>query len=145
MATTRRNITHFSANINGIEVSFSCYTTITRDGLCHTAHCLSHNLTDTKVSHGNRPWENFTYETVLSRAINKLPKSLQEGAREQIIEGKRKEEKERADAMFNSFKKLHEGLTPENKERLANSGIEIHSESDARAVMGLMGLMTLMQ
>lgn len=144
MATTRRNSTHFSANINGIEVSFVCYTTSTRYGFCHTAHCLSHDMTDTKVS-CNRTWETFTYETVLSRAIDKLPKSLQEGAREQIIIGGKKKEEERADAMFNSFKKLHDGLTPENKERLANSGIEIHSEDDARAVMGLMGLMTLMQ
>ena len=46
---------------------------------------------------------------------------------------------------INSFKNLHDKLTPENKERLANSGIEMHSEGDMKSVMGLMGLMTLMQ
>ena len=47
--------------------------------------------------------------------------------------------------MVESFKALHEGLSEENKERLANSGIEINSESDAKAVMGLMALMKIMQ
>ncbi len=47
--------------------------------------------------------------------------------------------------MFQDFKRLHDGLTDENKARLANSGIIIQDEAGARAVMGLMGLMTLMQ
>ena len=47
--------------------------------------------------------------------------------------------------MVKSFEALHSALSPENKERLANSGIEMHSEADVKGVMGLMALMNLMK
>jgi hypothetical protein len=141
------NTQYFTAKVNGEEIEFRCYTTDTRNGFCHTAHYVGwdYSISDTKVSYLNRTWERFTYESVLKRAIGKLPADLQKEVYAQIIEGKAAEEEKRAEDMFNSFKTLHDGLSDENKERLANSGIEIHSESDARGVMGLMGLMNLMQ
>lgn len=147
MATKHYNTQYFSAKVNGEDVTFVCYTTHTRCGFCHTAHLTGwkYNTTDTKVSYYNSTWERFTYESVLSRAIDKLPAAIRQAVRDQIIDGKAAEEKQKAEAMFQSFKSLHDGLNEENKERLANSGIEIHDEADARAVMGLMGLMTLMQ
>jgi len=78
-------------------------------------------------------------------SIEKLPKEVREATYAQIIDGKAAEEEQRAEAMFQSFKSLHDSLNAENKKRLADSGIVMHDEGDARAVMGLMGLMALMQ
>ena len=143
--TQKRNVQEFSAVVDGRTFRFEAYTTSTRNGFCHTVISIDYNTTDTKVSYYNRTWESFCYETALSRAIDKFPARMQDALRRQIIERKSAEESERAEAMFNSFKKLHDGLNDENKARLANSGIVMHDEADARAVMGLMGLMTLMQ
>jgi hypothetical protein len=143
----QRDIQYFTAKVNGNEVTFRCYTTWTRNGFCHTAHYTGwdYSLTDTKASYYNRTWERFTYESVLIRAIDKLPTDVRQQVYDQIIDGKAAEEEKKAEDMFQSFKALHDGLSDENKERLANSGIEMHSESDVRGVMGLMGLMSLMQ
>lgn len=145
MATAKRNIQEFSCKVNGNEYRFKCYTTSTRCGFCHTVVSLDYDVRDTKVSYYNRTWERFTYETALRGMISKFPKGMRGAMTDQIIDGKAAEEEEKAEAMFQGFKKLHDGLNAENKERLANSGITIQSESDARAVMVLMGLMTLMQ
>ena len=147
MAVKQYDVRYFSAKVNGKEIEFRCYTTNTRCGFCHTAHYVGwdYDLTDTKASYYNRTWERFEYESVLKRAIDKLPADIQKEVYAQIIEGKAAEEEKQAEEMVKSFEALHSALSPENKERLANSGIEIHSEEDAHAVMGLMGLMSLMQ
>ena len=147
MAVKQYDIRYFSAKVNGKEIEFRCYTTDTRCGFCHTAHYVGwdYDLTDTKASYYNRTWERFEYESVLKRAIEKLPKEIRQQVYDQIIDGKAAEEEQKAEEMVEKFQKLHEGLSDENKERLANSGIEIHSEGDAKAVMGLMALMSLMQ
>lgn len=149
----QRNIQHFTAKFNGREINFRCYTTWTRNGFCHTAHCTNWDIdiTDTKQSYINRTWERFDYETVLKRAIDKLRKETNltkeviEEIRAQIIDRKAAEEHEKAEAFLGAFTKMYEGLSPENKETLAKSDIEINTEEDAKAVMGLMGLMTLTQ
>lgn len=147
MATKQYDIQYFTANVNGEEIEFRCYTTNTRSGFCHTAHYTGwdYSITDSKIPYLNRTWERFTYESVLKRAIDKLPTDVRQQVYDQIIDHKAAEEEQKAEEQFEAFKKLHDGLTPENKERLANSGIEMHSESDMRSVMGLMGLMSLMQ
>ena len=147
MATKQYNIQYFTAKVNGEEIEFRCYTTNTRCGFCHTAHLMGWNydITDTKASYYNRTWERFTYESVLKRAIEKLPASLQQAVHDQLIDHKAAEEEKQAEEQFEAFKTLHDGLNEENKTRLANSGISINSEGDAKAVMGLMALMTLMQ
>jgi hypothetical protein len=141
------NTKYFTAKVNGEEIEFVCYTTYTRNGFCHTAHLMGwkYNTNDTKQSYINRTWERFDYESVLKRAIGKLPADLQKEVYAQIIEGKAAEEHEKAEAMVKSFEALHSALSTEDKERLANSDIEIHSEEDAHAVMGLMALMNLMK
>jgi hypothetical protein len=138
---------YFTAKVNGKEIEFRCYTTDTRNGFCHTAHYVGwdYDLTDTKASYYNRTWERFEYESVLKRAIEKLPTEIRQQVYDQIIDGKAAEEEQKAEDMFQSFKQLHDGLSEENKERLANSGIEMHSEADVKGVMGLMALMSLMQ
>lgn len=141
------DIQHFTAKVNGKEITFRCHTTNTRTGFCHTAHYTGwdYNLTDTKATYYNRTWERFEYESVLKRAIDKLPEDVRQQVYDQIIDHKAAEEEQKAEEQFQAFKKLHEGLSDENKERLANSGIEIHSESDMKGVMGLMALMSIMQ
>ena len=139
------DIQYFSAKVNGKEIEFRCYTTDTRYGFCHTVQNRTYSVSDTKVSYYNRTWERFTYETALKRAIEKLPKDVQQAVYDQIIDHKAAEEEQKAEEQFQAFKSLHDSLSDENKERLANSGIEMHSESDVKGVMGLMALMTLMQ
>ena len=143
----QRDIQYFTAKVNGNEVTFRCYTTWTRNGFCHTAHYTGwdYSLTDTKASYYNRTWERFEYESVLKRAIDKLPTEIRQQVYDQIIDGKAAEEEQKAEEQFEAFKNLHESLSDENKERLANSGIEMHSEEDMRGVMGLMALMRIMQ
>lgn len=141
------NIQHFTAKVNGEEITFRCHTTDTRSGFCHTAHLMGwdYDITDTKASYCNRTWERFDYESVLKRAIEKLPADIQQAVYDQLIDHKAAEEEKKAEEFLESFGKLHSSLSPENKERLANSGIQINSESDARGVMGLMALMSIMQ
>ena len=147
----QRDIQYFTAKVNGKEYEFRCYTTWTRNGFCHTVQNRTFNVSDTKVSYLNRTWERFTYESALNRAIDKLlketylSKEVVEEIRAQIIDGKAAEEEQKAEEQFEAFKNLHDRLSPENKERLANSGIEIQSEGDMKSVMGLMGIMALMQ
>lgn len=147
----QRDIQYFTAKVNGKEYEFRCYTTWTRNGFCHTVQNRTFSVSDTKVSYLNRTWERFTYESALNRAIDKLlketylSKEVVEEIRAQIIDGKAAEVEEECNRDLEAFKNLHDKLTPENKERLANSGIEMHSEGDMKSVMGLMSLMTLMQ
>lgn len=147
MAVKQYDIQHFTAKVNGEEITFRCYTTDTRSGFCHTAHLMgwSYDITDTKASYYNRTWERFEYESVLKRAIEKLPKDLQQPVYDQIIDHKAAEEEKKADEMVLAFDELHSKLSDENKALLANSGIEIHSEEDAKSVMGLMAMMSLLQ
>jgi len=141
------NTQYFTAKVNGEEITFVCYTTYTRVGFCHTAHLTGwkYTATDTKQTYYNRTWERFDYESVLKRAIEKLPKDIQQAVYDQLIDRKAAEEHEKAEAFIKSFEASYNALTPENKERLANSGIEVHTEGEAKAVAGLVGLMNLMQ
>ena len=141
------NVQYFTAKVNGKEIEFRCYTTNTRCGFCHTAHYVGwdYSLTDTKASYYNRTWERFDYESVLKRAIDKLPKDVRQQVYDQLIERKAAEEHEKAEAFIKSFESSYNALSTENKERLANSGIEVHTEGQAKAVAGLVGLMNLMQ
>jgi len=147
MASKQYDIQYFTAKVNGEEIEFRCYTTNTRCGFCHTAHLMGwkYDITDTKASYYNRTWERFEYESVLKRAIEKLPNDIQQAVYDQIIDHKAAEEEKQAEDMFNSFKVLYDGLSEENKERLANSGIEITNTAQAKGVMGLMALMQIMQ
>ena len=139
MARKAKNYTYFEAEVNGTHYEFKCWGT-------YGSHmCEDQDGRRSRYSYGNRPWESFRFETVLSQAIKKCPKVDQPELTAVLIEGTARKERERCDQQLADFKRLHDGLSQENKDRLANSGIVVHDESDVRAVMGLMGLMTLMQ
>ena len=147
MAVKQYNVQYFTAKVNGKEIEFRCYTTDTRCGFCHTAHYVGweYGINDTKVSYYNRTWERFEYESVLKKAIDKLPSDVRQQVYDQIIDGKAAEEEQKAEEQVKAFENLYNGLNEENKARLANSGIEMHSGADVKGVMGLMALMSLMQ
>lgn len=142
--TKHYNTEEFSCKIGGVTYTFTAYTTNTKSGFCHTVISNDMNVSPVKVSYSNRTWESFRYETVLRRMIKKYPQAMREEMTRQLIDGEAAKEEEKANALFDSFKRLHDGLSDENKKRLQNLP-PMQSEGDARAVMGLMGLMTLMQ
>ena len=131
-------MTTFTATINGVDYNFDCYTTDTRNGFCH--HCIS-NGEHSRISYYNRTWESFRYETVLRHAIEKYPKKMREELTAQLITHTSKAEKEKAEKQLDDFKAQYDQLTPENKERLANSGIEINSAEQADGVISMMKMM----
>ena len=144
--TRHYNTQDFTAVIDGERVTlFHCYTTDTRNGFAHHAVSTYFGATDTRQSYYNRTWERFRYESVLCSAIKKLPKRVQETAYAQIIEGKAVEEQEKTEQFIEKFGKLYETLTPENKESLAKSGIEINTEEDAKTAMAIMQFMHILQ
>lgn len=141
------DVQFFTAKVNGEEITLECYTTNTRMGFCHTATVTTaryHHLSDTKISYYNRTWERFQYESVLKRAIEKFPKEMRKALYDQLIERKSAEEHEKAEAFVKDFQNLYNGLNDENKKRMANLP-PMQTEGDARAYMGFMGLLTLMQ
>ena len=129
MATKQYDIQYFTAKVNGEEIKFRCYTTDTRSGFCHTAHLMGwkYDITDSKISYYNRTWERFEYESVLKRAIEKLPTDIRQSVYDQIIDHKAAEEEKKAEDDFNAFKSLHESLSPENKERLSTNRVQINA------------------
>lgn len=143
MATKKYNHEYFTAKIDGREISFHCWTTSNPNGFCH--YCYTWEYGNTRCIYINRTWEWFRYESVLAAAIDKFPKSMRAELREQIIERKHKEEKEKADAMFGRFEKLYNGLSDKNKEILKNHAPHIETEEQAQGVIGVMALMTVMQ
>lgn len=138
MASKRICLQTFKAIVKGEEVIFHCWTTSTRNGMCETAHCTTHGITDSKYSWYNRPWQRFDYESALKTAIGKLPKHLQKSVYAQLIDRKAAEEEEAADQMLKSFEGIYNNCSDRQKKMLADSGIEMHSKEDVKAVEGLM-------
>ena len=142
MATKKYNHEYFTATVGGKEISFHCWTTSNPNGFCH--YCYTWEYGNSRQVWINRTWERFRYESVLSRAIDKFPKSMREELREQLIERKQKEEHEKAEAFLGGFKRLYDGLNDENKKRMADFPT-IQTQDDAHMAMGMMALMTVMQ
>ena len=142
--TKRRNVQYFDCVINGVKYEFTAYTTDTRNGFCHTVVSEDYGVTDTKVSYMNRTWESFCYETALCKMIDKFPKHWRERMRNQLIEKKEAEERDRCDKEMKEFEGLYNSLSNESKERMAKSGIVMESEEDVKLVKGLMMLEKMM-
>ena len=138
MARTTRNYTRFEADVMGKHYEFKCWYTP------GSHHCEDQDGTRTRYTFGNRPWESFQYETVLSMAINKYPAEHRAELEEIILHRTREAEKKAADEQFERFKNLHAGLSDQNKE-LMKSYPTLESEEDVNLCMGFMGLLTLMQ
>ena len=130
----------FTATVNGREYKINCYGQDTNYGFRHVAF-LDRGYTEeqlAKACYYNRTWERFTYETVLSRAIEKLPKEDREQLHDILIERKAQADHERCEKEIQAFQSLYEKTSPEFKERMAKSDIIMQNDDDVRAVKGLM-------
>ena len=153
-----RNREVFETNINGQEFIFTCYSQSTNTGFRHI--CTSgYNDTEnikyvksdiiSKVVYLNRAWESFRYETVLRRGIDNLDETqeVKDKLVAILIDKTAQEEHEKAGQQVETFKNLWNGLSETNKEHIRRGVGEngITSNDQARAVMGVMALMSLMQ
>lgn len=148
----------FRATVKGIDYTFTCYGQGTSYGFRHICTLGFNNTTNcsylkgdiiAKACYYNRTWERFTYETVLAKGINNLdiPKEVAEELHAILIDGKAQQEHEECEKQLKAFETLWNGLTEENKEHIRNGVGEngITSTEQADTVIGVMGLMTLLQ
>lgn len=148
----------FRAEVNGQEYTFTCYGQGTSYGFRHICTLGYNNTTKcryikgdilAKATYYNRTWERFTYETVLARGIENLneSKEIKQKLHDILIDGKADEEHEKAEKDIQNFENLWNGLTDKNKDHIRNGLGEngIQSEEQAKAVMGIMTLMNIMQ
>ena len=129
-----KNRQTFTAVVNGVTYRFEGTTSRNTE----TIRCVSHNITPSKYTWCNRPWQNFEYEEALLKAIAKFPKADQAELERQLITEHGKAVHEKAEADINRFAKIYNDCSPRQKEMLANSGIHMESEEDMHRVEGLM-------
>ena len=148
----------FRAEVDGKQFTFTCYGQSTSYGFRHIC-CEGYSDTTVaryvkddiiaKASYYNRTWERFTYETVLARGIENLneTKEVKQQLHDILIEHKAQKEHEECERQVKAFETLWNGLSDKNKEHIRNGLGEngLQSEEQANAVMGIMGIMTLMQ
>lgn len=119
-----------------------CATYNTRNGYAHEVSVYgAGGVVEAKKNYQGRTWESFEYESVIRKVAEKLPKQYESELLKYCDD---REEKERIECekWCRSFEKLHNGLTDSQKQTLSN--VTITSESEARAVMGVMACMNLM-
>ena len=110
----------FKATVNGNDYVINCYGQGTRYGFRHVAF-LDKGYTEVqlaKACYYNRTWERFTYETVLKKAIDNLPKEDRQGLYDILIEHRAQAEHEQAEREIAVFEKLYNATSPELKEKL---------------------------
>lgn len=158
MAYKLRNREVFTAEVQGKEYVFTCYTQDTSYGFRHIATYGFNNTTECKYIKGNivakatyynRTWESFRYETVLYRAIQNVAptKEVEEELKAILIDKRNQDEHERCEKEVKAFETLWNGLSDKNKEHIRNGLGDnlIQTEEQAQAVMGVMKMMTLFQ
>ena len=155
MAYALRNRQLFEATVNGQKFTFTCYSQSTSYGFRHIC-TLGYNNTDvcryikgdiiSKACYCNRTWERFQYETVLRQGIENLneSKEVKQALHDILIDGKAQAEHEQAEKEIQAFQNLYNQTSQEFKDRIANSGIVMNSDSDVQAVKGLMLIDILM-
>ena len=148
----------FRAEIDGKEFIFTCYGQGTSYGFRHIC-TLGYN--DTTVAryvkddiianacYYNRTYESFKYETVLRRGIENLYESEEVKAKLKaiLIDKTAQDEHEKAEQQIETFQNLWNDLSEKNKEHIRNGLGDnlIQTEEQAKAVMGIMAIMNLMQ
>ena len=155
MTYALRNRQVFSATVNGKEFTFTCYTQSTSYGVREICCLGFSNTTECKYVKDdiigkdciyNRPWYRFKYENALNRGIKSLneSKEVKQALHDILIDGKAQAEHEQAEKEIQAFQNLYNQTSQEFKDRIANSGIVMNSDSDVQAVKGLMLLDILM-
>ena len=155
MTYALRNRQVFSATVNGKEFTFTCYTQSTSYGVREICCLGFSNTTECKYIKDdiigkdciyNRPWYRFKYENALNRGIKNLneSKEVKQALHDILIDGKAQAEHEQAEKEIQAFQNLYNQTSQEFKDRIANSGIVMNSDSDVQAVKGLMLIDILM-
>ena len=148
----------FRAEVDGKEFIFTCYGQGTSYGFRHIC-TLGYSDTTVaryvkgdiiaKATYYNRTWESFKYETVLRKGIENLYESDEVKAKLKaiLIDKTAQDEHEKAEQQIETFQNLWNGLSDKNKEHIRNGLGDnlIQTEEQAKAVMGIMALMNLMQ
>lgn len=143
---------------DGQEFTFTCYGQSTSYGFRHICTLGYNNTTEckwikdkiiAKATYYNRTWERFKYETVLERGIENLYESdeVKQELKDILIEKKAQKEHEECERQVKAFETLYNGLSEKNKEHIRNGVGEngIQSEEQAKVVIGVMQMMTLLQ
>ena len=142
MAYKKYNYKDFTCKVNDKTYVFRCWAENTKYGfrhLCLNFDDLGYAKYTSKATYYNRTWERFTYETVLKKAIEQLPKEERQAVYDILIEGKAEQVKKECDNFFNDFKKEYEKLPQSTKETLKNTTIT--NEEQAKTL--LMGMKML--
>lgn len=150
MAYRLRNRQYFSAEVNGVTYSFTCYKQSTSYG--YREICTEgYNNTETcayikndiiaKASYYNRSWQRFDYEMVLSRGIEVVApdKETEQALKDILIEKKSQAEHEQAEKEIAQFKALFNKTSDNFKQNVAPK-LMMNDERDLQLVKGLMAL-----
>ena len=150
MAYKLRNRQYFSAEVNGVKYSFTCYKQSTAYG--YREICTEgYNNTETcayikndiiaKASYYNRSWQRFDYEMVLSRGIEVVApdKETEQALKDILIEKKSQAEHEQAEKEIAQFKALFDKTSDNFKQNVAPK-LMMNDERDVQLVKGLMAL-----
>lgn len=146
----------FTAEVNGKEYVFTCYTQNTSYGFRHVCFRGDINYPQyaksdllSKASYYNRTWECFRYQTVLREAIQKLDvdKQTKEDLKTILIDREEIKRHEQAEKEVQAFKTLWDGLTEKNKQHVRNGLGDnlIQTGEQAKVVTSVMKMMTLFQ
>ena len=143
MATKRYNEKRFTFIVNGEPFSMTCDTTYTRDGFCHHAFLYGCGFyhEHTRVKYYNRTWERFTYESVLRAAVRKLPNEYR-APLELEIDTIATDAAAKADAFLQAFRRNYSALSDEQKDFLRAHTPHLETPDQAKAVAGVVALMT---
>ena len=149
MAYSLRNREVFSANVNGKDYDFTCYTQSTSYGFRHICTEGYNNTTEcryiksdivAKATYYNRTWERFRYETVLYRAIDNVApdEETKQALIDIIIDKKSEAERIQCEQDLAQFQALYNQTSDKCKEMLSN--VTLQDESDVNLVKGIMAL-----
>ena len=126
----KNGLTNFEFKLtNGNTIYVECWWT-------YGHHYAYEKLNGRKTTYnfGNRPWENFRYETVLRNVAKKFEPADRDFIYEQI-EQIGKKESEECERMCKKFEERYNNLHPRIKEGLANACPEITSVEQAEDIM----------
>lgn len=91
-----------------------------------------------KCQYYNRTWESYEFESVINKAIEKLPAALRDEARAEF-QAYADRESEKMEAKFKAFQAAYAGLTAEQKKTL--SSVTVTDKAGFDSVCGVVGMM----
>ena len=138
---------------SGTEYTFWCYYQSTQTGFRHL--CYDYPLPmarregfiyqkdwKAKQCWCNRTWEEFTYKTVLEKAIETVAKSKEEYQEliDVLINHKIETDKQECEKFLKDFENTYKQLPQGCKDTLAKSNIILETEEQAKDLLGTMKL-----